>query len=176
MIKSKNVQKVPTGNSPTVATLKALFSKAIGLPDISSINGDLTFMEQGGHSLILVNFVALIKQETNYNVEIADVFSYPSINSLADYINGISTNKYTDNQTPAYNSSDDIAITGVGLRLPGGISSLAELWEALNKGEYLFQELSDQRKTDILKCLPDKKVFRTSTDVRGAFLERIDQF
>ena len=175
MIKSKNVQKVPTGNSPTVATLKALFSKAIGLPDISSINGDLTFMEQGGHSLILVNFVALIKQETNYNVEIADVFSYPSINSLADYINGISTNKYTDNQTPAYNSSDDIAITGVGLRLPGGISSLAELWEALNKGEYLFQELSDQRKTDILKCLPDKK-FQNINGCRGAFLERIDQF
>ena len=162
-------------DTPTVAILKALFSKAMGLPDISSINGDVTFMEQGGHSLILVNFVTLIKQETDYHVEVADVFSYPSINSLADYINDISTNKYTTDQIPANDSVDDIAITGVGLRLPGGISSLAELWEALDKGEYLFQELSDLRKTDVLNCLPTKK-FQNINGCRGAFLERIDQF
>ena len=175
VVKSKNVQKATNGDTPAVATLKALFSKALGLSDISSIDGDLTFTEQGGHSLVLIKFVTLIKQETNFNVEIADIFSYPSINSLADYINGISTNKYTDDQTPTNNSVDDIAITGVGLRLPGGISSLAELWEALNKGEYLFQELSDQRKTDILKSLPDNE-FQNMNGCRGAFLERIDQF
>ena len=43
-------------------------------------------MEQGGHSLILLYFATLLKDKTTYNVGIADIFSYPSINSLAAYI------------------------------------------------------------------------------------------
>ena len=172
---TKNDKKSSNDDNPTIATLKTLFSGAMGIPNIGSIDGDLTFMEQGAHSLILVKFLTMIKQKTNYRVEIADVFSYPSINSLADYINGTSTEEDTDDLAPSCDNVDDIAITGVGLRLPGGITSLAELWEALNKGEYLFHELSDERKIDVQKCLPDNR-FQNMNRCHGAFLEKVDQF
>ena len=188
-VMSKKDKQTSTVNSPTVATLKTLFSKAMGMLNADHIDSDLTFMEQGGHSLILIQFATLIKQETSYRVEIADIFSYPSINSLADYItNCKSTDKSGElvlsNQNSVVESDDqdddieDIAITGMGMRLPGGIESLDALWEALNKGDYLFKELPETRKIDVIKCLPSSMAnsFKSMDGCRGAFLEKVDQF
>ena len=66
--------------------LKELFSEALGVSDSSWINHELTFIEQGGHSLVLIHFCSLIKQKVNCNLGIADVLSYPSIKALASYV------------------------------------------------------------------------------------------
>ena len=67
-------------------SLRDLFSEALGVSDSSWINHELTFIQQGGHSLVLVYFCSLIKQKINCNLGIADVFSHPSIKTLASYI------------------------------------------------------------------------------------------
>ncbi|ESO97124.1 hypothetical protein LOTGIDRAFT_174606 [Lottia gigantea] len=82
--KSKSNDAQPDVSS-TVSILSALFAKAMGL-DAGAIDNELTFMEQGGHSLILLRFASSIKMSTEYDIGICNIFSYPSIAALANYI------------------------------------------------------------------------------------------
>ncbi len=85
----KSREKIASNSStlsPTVSKIKTLFASSLGLPDYEDIDCDLTFMEQGANSLILVRFSSLIATDTTFNVGIADIFSYPTINALADFI------------------------------------------------------------------------------------------
>ena len=158
-------------------TLKELFSEALGT-EISHIHLDKTFTEQGGHSLVLLYFATLLKDKTAYDVGIADIFSYPSINSLAAYIQkaydaSIDTSDPMDNQSNFY----DIAITGIGLRLPGGVMSLPQLWQALKEGDDIIRDFPKERINDFLQCLSSSsEIYRNTNLCQGAFLEAVDQF
>ena len=159
-------------------TLKELFSEALGT-EISQIHLDKTFMEQGGHSLILLYFATLVKEKTTYDIGIIDIFSYPSINSLAAHIQNSNTD--IDNlveKQPKFECNDDIAITGIGLRLPGDIMSLPQLWKVLKEGDDMIRDFPKERINDFLNCLPSPlSSMYTHTDTyQGAFLEAIDQF
>ena len=74
------------GLSPTSLTLLKLFAEALGIQHQEDILLDVSFMEQGGNSLILVRFSSLLQQKTPYKVGIADIFSYPTISSLTEFI------------------------------------------------------------------------------------------
>ena len=172
------------GKSPTASTLKQLFAEALGISDPNQIHHNLTFMEQGGHSLILVRFSALIKQKSTLDVGIADLFSYPSINALAEYIdekNASRSKKYQQElceRNEGQGNHEQIAITGVGLRLPGGIMSLAQLWKVLEKGNDLIRDFPETRAKDVLTCLSAStaKTLSNADTFKGAFLEQIDKF
>ena len=181
--------EISTHTSSTVSTLVELFAKALGIPDSSKIHCELTFMEQGGHSLSLVRFASLIRQKSTFKIEIADLFSYPSIFSLAGFIDDKKANKtelyefqqVADEpvkQEEKHSEDQDIAITGLGLRLPGGIMSLPELWEVLDKGNDLIRDFPDTRANDVLNCLSSStaKTLSNTDTFQGAFLEQINQF
>lgn len=162
-------------DSDTANVLKALFARAMDITDINVIDVNLTFMENGGHSLTLVRFCSLIKKETKFKIGIADLFSYPSILTLANQIEGKqileSENKVANDDCST--DSEDIVITGLGLRLPGGIMSLPQLWEELKNGEDLVQQFPQERISDFKDC---SKSIPTTDTYRGSFLDRIDQF
>lgn len=91
-LQSNNNMSTNSSSSMVTSTgrkLKSLFAASMGLPNSENINCDLTFMEQGANSLILIQFSTLIATHTIYNVTIADIFSYRTINILADYIDNI---------------------------------------------------------------------------------------
>ncbi|XP_045200412.2 plipastatin synthase subunit A-like [Mercenaria mercenaria] len=71
--------------SETVVILRQIFADILGL-DSSLVDTRRTFFEQGGNSLLLVQFHSLIKRKTDYDISLADIFSYPSLKSLADSI------------------------------------------------------------------------------------------
>ncbi|XP_038053206.1 bacitracin synthase 2-like isoform X1 [Patiria miniata] len=75
-----------TVETKTASTLRMLLAEAMGFPDSSRIPSDTTFMELGAHSLVLVRFSVLLRQKTNFDVKVTDLFDYPSLRSLADYI------------------------------------------------------------------------------------------
>ena len=156
--------------------LKQLFSEALGT-EINQIHLDKTFMEQGGHSLILLYFATLVKEKTTYDIGIVDIFSYPSINSLAAYIQNSNIDNLVEKQSK-FECNDDIAITGIGLRLPGDITSLPQLWKVLKEGDDIIRDFPKERINDFLNCLPSSlSSMYTDTDTyQGAFLEAIDQF
>ncbi|XP_038068708.1 bacitracin synthase 2-like [Patiria miniata] len=75
-----------TEETKTVSTLRMLLAEAMGFPDSSRIPSDTTFMELGAHSLVLVRLSVLLRQKTTFDVKVTDLLRYPSIRSLADYI------------------------------------------------------------------------------------------
>ncbi|XP_031561672.1 uncharacterized protein LOC116297562 [Actinia tenebrosa] len=169
--------------SATAALLKELLGEALGLPDSSIINPELTFMELGVHSLVLVRLSSLIKQKSSFDVEIADLFSYPTITDLAEYIDhGKEVNHQVtcskEEEKTQIQNDEEIAITGIGLRLPPNITSLAEFWRILDKGEDLIQEFPEQRSKDVTDALDESSVrkIRRNGTFKGAFLERIEMF
>lgn len=163
-----------TYNSKTVKVLQNLFAKAMEI-DESIIDIKSSFMENGGHSLVLVNFCSYIKQETTFQIQIADLFSYPSIMSLASYIDRKDKCDIDSDRPNQENSisSHDVAITGLGIRLPSGIMSLPQLWEVLKAGNDLIGNFPDTRFKDVQDC---STCFGKDEPYKGAFLDRIDQF
>ncbi|XP_033104342.1 bacitracin synthase 2-like [Anneissia japonica] len=73
-------------NTATITKLKEWFAEALDLKHHDLVSNSRTFTEQGGHSLILVRFWSLITSNSNFKIEIADLFSYPTISSLAEFI------------------------------------------------------------------------------------------
>lgn len=59
------------------------WSELLGLPQIST-NAD--FFLVGGHSLLASTLIAKLNNNLGVNLNITDIFEYPSIKSLADYI------------------------------------------------------------------------------------------
>jgi FkbH-like protein len=51
------------------------------------INVDASFFDMGGSSLLLVKLASALKEQMNLDVSITDLFKYPSITSLAKYLN-----------------------------------------------------------------------------------------
>ncbi|ESO97112.1 hypothetical protein LOTGIDRAFT_73253, partial [Lottia gigantea] len=72
----------------------------------------------------------------------------------------------------------DIAITGIGMRLPGGIESLPEFWKILIDGDDMIQEFPKQRKHDFLRCIDANKadMYSKLETFKGSFLDDIDKF
>ncbi|XP_053403090.1 plipastatin synthase subunit A-like [Mercenaria mercenaria] len=71
--------------SETVIILRQIFADILRL-DSSLVDTRRTFFKQGGNSLLLVQFHSLIKRKTDYDISLADVFSYPSLKCLAESI------------------------------------------------------------------------------------------
>lgn len=176
-----------SSDSQTIMTLAVLFAEAMGMPDSKQIQHERTFMEQGGHSLILIRFSSLIRQKTNFDIGIADIFSYPTITALANYIDrrlpgetkpGEHHADREKNGPKGDEREEDIAITGIGLRLPGGIVSLPQLWNVLEKGDDLIGDFPKDRVADVLSCLSPSasQVYSRANTYQGAFLECINLF
>ncbi|XP_050419403.2 polyketide synthase PksJ [Patella vulgata] len=165
----------------SLSTLKGLFTEAMCLANIDDVDTEQTFMEQGGHSLTLLRFSTLIKQRTDYTISIADIFSYPSLSTLSRFID---ENQKTEDISESPKTTDtagehiDIAITGVGMRLPGDISSISELWKVLTHGEDLIREFPASRKDDALKCMNSttSEALSACDTFQGSFLDSIDHF
>ena len=139
----------------------------------NQVHLEQSFMEQGCNSLILLRFASLIKERSSYDIDIATIFCCPSIDSLAAYINETEDHNEVSKRTVDTNK---IAITGLGLKLPGGIVSLAQFWKALNdSGKDVLGSFSEKRIHDTFdqSTPPTCNMF---TETKGAFLEHIDNF
>ncbi|KAK3092451.1 hypothetical protein FSP39_002960 [Pinctada imbricata] len=66
--------------------IQKLFAKALGLDDYTNISRTDTFMNQGGHSLVLLCFHGLIVQNTPYKITIKDILHHPTIDTLENYL------------------------------------------------------------------------------------------
>ena len=185
LMKDLEVPAVQTINveSSVMATLKVLFAEALGLPDSNQVHTQLTFMEQGAHSLILVKFSTLITQKTSFGVTIADIFSYPTISTLEEFITQVGQT-HSDITPQIFDlpvlpsNNPEIAITGIALRLPGDIMTLPQLWNALETGEDIMGDFPKGRAEDILNCisLENEQTLSEAETFQGAFFEKIDGF
>ena len=74
------------------------------------------------------------------------------------------------------NSEDDIAIIGIGCRLPGAINSANEFWNFLAAGRSAISEIPSTRWSLDQHYHPDPDHPLTQHVKHGGFLADIDQF
>ena len=78
--------KEPGTLSPTCVMIMNLFKEALFLDSKTTIQPDIPFMDQGGNSLVLVRLWSLIHDRTSLKVKIADIYSYHTVLSLAEFL------------------------------------------------------------------------------------------
>lgn len=116
--------------------ITAILKRITGL---SEIPGDATFDELGINSMKAIQFHEKLEDLTSIKISISVAFDYPSVKKLTEYllqkIESLSAADSLDSIKIDIDKKDDIAITGIALNLPGGITTLEALWDFLSDGE-----------------------------------------
>jgi acyl carrier protein len=71
-------------------TIAHVWSEAL---NVESVGIDQNFFDLGGHSLLMVKVHRRLKETLNCELSLMDMFKYPTINSLAQHVNGESDEK-----------------------------------------------------------------------------------
>lgn len=105
--------------------------------------------EIGGDSILLAKFVSKVNEEFSYSLNIADVFSHPSICQLAQFIESKNYSQKVDVLNNTCYEDEDIAIVGISAKLPDA-DNIFEFWDNLVQNKNCIHELEQERK---LRCL-----------------------
>lgn len=122
----------------------SLLSKQISfilekITGINAIPDEASFDELGINSMKAIQFHEKLEQLSSIKLPISVAFDYPSIKKLSEYLSQKVETLPSIDQLNSTNvekvNSYDLAITGIALRLPGGITSLESLWDLFLDGE-----------------------------------------
>ena len=116
--------------------------------EIDNIDIKANFFELGGSSLLVPIIVIKLKKEHNIIIKTLDFFEYPTIESLANFIESKSAlsvgKKSLESETKAYKSNQersDIAIIGMSGCFPGA-DNLEEFWQNIQEGKVSISQFS----------------------------------
>ena len=107
------------------------------------------FFDLGGHSLLLAKVRSKISKTMNIDLQVMDLFKYPTVNTLSEYLEqrlgkkiAVIDNKKSMTKTTS-SQSNDIAVIGMSARVPGA-KSIDEFWSNLCQGKESITRFSDQ--------------------------------
>ena len=171
------------------AMLQQVRRIAAGLVGVDRFEAEGGFLDQGIDSLMAIELRRRLQEAIGRALPATLVYDHPSPAQLAEHLRDrlavafgeatlVVTPVAPDRRTrprPRGHEPDPIAIVGVGLRMPGGVTSLGELWELLETGRDTVREVPNQRwGTDFFDEDPGAL---GKTYVRHAsFLDDIDAF
>ena len=174
---------VGLGQSPTTRVtplqqeIMALWQAALQVPQVGIHDN---FFELGGHSLLLLNVHSqlqpLVEARLQKTVAVVDLFRYPTIHALCDYLEP--TARLDATAQPAVRATqatqfDAIAIVGMAGRFPGA-ASVAAFWQNLCAGIEAITPLSDDA---LLAAGVDRALLANPDYVKAAsLLAEIEQF
>jgi amino acid adenylation domain-containing protein len=96
------------------------------------------FFEIGGHSLLVAQVQAKLKEKLDIDIPMVELFEHPTVHSLAKHISHNNWDLILEQPQPAKREPDrqttgDIAIIGIATRLPGA-KHVEEFWQNLQSG------------------------------------------
>ncbi len=119
------------------------------LTGLSDIPGDATFDELGINSMKAVQFHEKLEELISIKVPISVAFDHPSVKKLTEYLSykveSLSSIDQLKSKRVDLKKNDDIAITGISVNLPGGITTPEALWDFLYDGESSVRPYPDNR-------------------------------
>lgn len=146
--------------------------------DVSEVGVNDNFFEIGGNSLLSIKVQQQVSQRTPYTIELTDIFEYPTIKRLSEYLTK-SSMKNNDRtlDISVNNASDkvcqDIAVIGMAGRFPGA-QNIDEFWQNIRAGVESIQFFSDE---ELLKAGVDTSLLRNPAYVKSGYvLEGLKEF
>ncbi|AEY66940.1 non-ribosomal peptide synthetase [Clostridium sp. BNL1100] len=107
------------------------------------------FFDLGGHSLLLAKVRSKISKTMNIDLQVMDLFKYPTVNTLSEYLEqrlgkktAVINNKPSIPKTTS-SQSNDIAVIGMSARVPGA-KNIDEFWTNLCQGRESITRFSDE--------------------------------
>ncbi|MCA9700934.1 MAG: hypothetical protein KC431_25640, partial [Myxococcales bacterium] len=156
----------------------------LGYDDASRLDPQTGFVDLGLDSLMAVEVRRRLQRETGLTLPATLVFDHPSPQHVADLVYdnlapalGVSAEEgHEESARVTVDGHEPIAIIGVGLRMPGGILDLSDLWNFLHEGHEAVGPLPPSRWNIDEFYDPDPESKGHSYVREGSFLEQIDQF
>ncbi|HXQ70877.1 MAG TPA: amino acid adenylation domain-containing protein, partial [Pyrinomonadaceae bacterium] len=138
------------------------------------------FFDLGGHSLLLVQMHARLREEFGLELSAIDLFKYPTIGSLAEHVQRSGTNAGDDEwlvqararadvRRSKKDVESDIAIIGMAGRFPGA-TNVAEFWLNLRDGVESMREFSEDEMLAAgvsAELLRQDRYVRRGTELKG---------
>ena len=158
--------------------LAQIYKDVMGFKEISIYDN---FFELGGDSILLTRVHAQLVKLFPGKITVADLFSYPTICKLAEYIEmqqgSCKEIIIEDISGNAPTNEKDIAIIGVSAKFPKA-ENIHEFWENIKKGMDCIHELPEERREDIEGYI-NKYLNLGEREIsffEGGYLEEIDKF
>lgn len=137
-----------TGSGQTVAIVSTVWKEFLGKGDINISDN---FFDIGGHSILIPQIVIALESRHNIKIKIVDLFQYPTIKELANYIDSKRIMPYVKKEEVKKIRkfrSADIAIIGMAGKFPGA-ENLEEFWRTIESGReevilYTNEELENK--------------------------------
>ncbi|MFS1514464.1 amino acid adenylation domain-containing protein [Chengkuizengella sp. SCS-71B] len=152
------------------------------------ISVNVSYFDIGVTSLQIAQITEKIEEEFKINLNVTDLFAYPTISELSKYLSEQSNKKNkkmeSDSMKQAKNKEGveeslqdgDIAIIGLSMNFPGAASAY-EYWDHLANGKHSIAQYQHDRKQDALDYLSLLDWDKSEDEfVEGGYLDEIDKF
>ncbi|MCP4261672.1 MAG: amino acid adenylation domain-containing protein [Planctomycetes bacterium] len=136
---------------------------------------DDNFFDMGGHSLLLVRVQSKLKQIFDKDIPVFNLFQYPTIRSLANYLTRGETHSalLESRMKRTRQVNVDIAIIGLNGRFPGA-QNIDQFWRNLQAGEESITFFTDE---ELMSSGIDNELLHNPDYVKAnGVLEGIDRF
>jgi acyl transferase domain-containing protein len=168
---------------PTLTeALQAELANVLRMP-VSSVDLERPFRDLGLTSLAGTEFRLAIDRLVGRRHPSALLFNHPNLSALATHLcthlfasEDPSIDLIAQSTRPIPRLDDPIAIIGIGLRFPGGITSLDDLWAVLKDGRDTIREIPHDRWDGARLYDPNPKAPGKMNTQWGSFVEEIDRF
>ena len=123
-------------------TLVGIWAELLGR-DESKIGIHANFFDLGGNSLLSLQLQNRLAERTEFEIEMTDVFAYPSISSMSHYL--LKTDADSDDSDAADDipTTADIAVVGMSGKFPGA-ANVDEFWRNISAGIESIQFFDDE--------------------------------
>ncbi len=159
-------------------TLAAIWQEVLGLERVGLHDN---FFDLGGHSLLLVQVRSRLRERTEREVSVLDLFKYPTISLLAKHLGektsgeswlSLAQDRVRERRRTT-EAAKDIAIIGMAGRFPGA-GNVEEFWQNLRQGVESIQRFSEE---EVRAAGVSEQLLRQDRYVRaGSILDGVELF
>ena len=161
-------ESTATASAPPLELTRTLWQELLGLP---TIHDEENIFDLGARSLLVMRFIARLKELGVKGVTVADVYDRPTVAGIATAMVGTATTTKRSRGVPTQ-ATAGIAIVGMATRVPGS-SDVQSFWSQLMAG---CEGIRHFALSELDPSIPESVSSRPNFVAAHGVLDNADQF